>query len=93
MTLNVELMIVSDVYEKGSGTGDSSGRRIQRSDVRPARTVFLSEEDVRLMQSFRDEFDRIGGLHVYVCLLGFFFQRIYLFCTCLLLLGVFTLGN
>ena len=74
MTLNVELMIVSDVYEKGSGTGDSSGRRIQRSDVKPARTVFLSEEDVRLMQSFRDEFDRIGGLHVYVCLLGFFFS-------------------
>ena len=65
-TMNVGLTFVSEVYEKGS-SGDSEGRRIQRSDVKPPRTVCLSEEDVRLMQSFRDEFDRIGGLWFCVC--------------------------
>lgn len=64
--LNVALIFISDVYEKGSSEGDSEERRIQRSDVKPPRTVFLSEEDVRLMQSFREEFDRIGGLCVCV---------------------------
>ncbi|XP_070181587.1 uncharacterized protein [Littorina saxatilis] len=51
--------LISDVYEK-DGSGKSEGRRIQRTDVKPPRMVLLSEEDVRIMQSFRGEYDRIG---------------------------------
>ena len=77
--LKVALIFLSDVYEKDSSRADSAERRIQRSDVKPPRTVFLSEEDVRLMQSFREEFDRIGGQCVFsfCCCLSYLYTRIH----------------
>ena len=51
---------MADAYEKASNTSDTTGRRIKRCDVKPPRVVVLSEEDVRIMQSFKEEFDRIG---------------------------------
>ncbi|XP_076464022.1 uncharacterized protein LOC143296124 [Babylonia areolata] len=52
--------LLADVYEKSDGVSDTEKRRIRRCDVQPPRTMDLSEEDVRLMQTFRAEFDRIG---------------------------------
>ncbi|KAL8611175.1 hypothetical protein ACOMHN_064465 [Nucella lapillus] len=52
--------LLADVYEKEEGAGKREEKRIKRCDVQPPRTVDLSEEDVRLMQTFREELDRIG---------------------------------
>lgn len=51
--------IVLGVYEKKDANGEDS-RIIRRSDVDPARRITLSERDVRMMQSFKKEFERIG---------------------------------
>jgi hypothetical protein len=54
----------TEVYEKGDSPVKKKQRRVQRrvqrSDVQPPRVVQVSEEDVRLMISFRAEFERVG---------------------------------
>lgn len=51
------VLLETDSYELENGERTD---RIKRSEVRPAQSVTINQDDLRILKAFRQEFHRIG---------------------------------